>query len=146
MSTQEKFVGLFSYNVLSTCCSIKELVMAGSPKDSEPEFIEVSPRGSSIRQLRPVVFTSFLASSRMEFWMVIEPSSIISNPSISSISQSVRDRDMTCRLSGCEDGIERAHLCPRSTIEWFKSQEMHRHNINHSLTGASSVDVLAIPM
>lgn len=31
-------------------------------------------------------------------------------PSISSVSQAVRDRDGSCRLSGYRDGIERAHL------------------------------------
>jgi hypothetical protein len=69
--------------------------------------------------------------------------SFVSNPSVSSMSQAIRDRDVTCRLSGYEDGIERAHLCPRSAIEWFNNQEMDRYNINQSLSGASSVDDLA---
>jgi len=66
--------------------------------------------------------------------------SIFPVPSISSVSQAVRDRDGSCRLSGYRDGIERAHLCPRSEVEWFTQQEMDRYNISRSLVGAGLVD------
>ncbi len=69
--------------------------------------------------------------------------SFVSNPSVSSMSQAIRDRDLTCRLSRDEDGLERAHLCPQSALEWFNNQEMDRYNINQSLSGANSVDDLA---
>ncbi|KAJ9634508.1 hypothetical protein H2199_008965 [Coniosporium tulheliwenetii] len=61
-------------------------------------------------------------------------------PSISSVSQAVRDRDGSCRLSGYQDGIERAHLCPRSEVQWFTQQEMDRYNISGSLVGLGLVD------
>ena len=64
-------------------------------------------------------------------------------PSLSSVSQAVRDRDVGCRLSGYQDGIERAHLCPRSELEWFTKQEMDRYNTNQSLSGANLVDDMA---
>jgi hypothetical protein len=51
------------------------------------------------------------------------PSSFVLNPSVSSMSQAVRDRDVTCRLSWYEDGIKRAHLCPRSEVEWFQRSQ-----------------------
>jgi HNH endonuclease len=89
----------------------------------------------SFPHLNPPPRWGFSGSSNMP--------SFVSNPSVSSMSQAIRDRDVTCRLSGYEDGIERAHLCPRSAIEWFNNQEMDRYNINQSLSGASSVDDLA---
>lgn len=67
-------------------------------------------------------------------------SSILPIPSLSNASQAVRDRDRSCRLSDYRDGIERAHLCPRSEVEWFTQQEMDRYNISRSLVGAGLVD------
>ncbi|KIW21789.1 uncharacterized protein PV07_12784 [Cladophialophora immunda] len=49
-----------------------------------------------------------------------------SSASVSSMSQAVRDRDKTCRVTGWADGMERAHLRPRAT-----------------LSGATSVDDMA---
>ncbi|KAL2357354.1 hypothetical protein BJ546DRAFT_802070, partial [Cryomyces antarcticus] len=66
--------------------------------------------------------------------------SIFPVPSISGVSQAVRDRDGSCRLSGYRDMIERAHLCPRSDVEWFTQQKMDTYNISGSLVGAGLVD------
>lgn len=66
--------------------------------------------------------------------------SLFPRPSISSVSQAVRDRDGSCRLSGYQDGLERAHLCPRSELQWFKQQEMDRYNLNKTLTILSLTD------
>ncbi|TIA35912.1 hypothetical protein D6C78_05798 [Aureobasidium pullulans] len=63
--------------------------------------------------------------------------------SISSASQAVRDRDGSCRLSGFGDQIERAHLCPRSEVEWFLDQDMDRYNDSRSLMGNNVIDDLS---
>ena len=55
----------------------------------------------------------------------------------------MRDRDERCRLTRDGDGIERAHLCPRSAADWFTREEMERYNMSTTLSGATSVDDMA---
>jgi hypothetical protein len=64
---------------------------------------------------------------------------VLPPPSVSSMSQAVKNRDCSCRLSGYQDQIECAHLCPRAELMWFRQQEMERYNIRQSLTGAALV-------
>jgi hypothetical protein len=68
---------------------------------------------------------------------------VLPPPSVSSISQAIRDRDRSCRLSGYQDQIECAYLCPRSELPWFRQQEMERYNTRQSMAGAALVDDLA---
>ena len=70
-------------------------------------------------------------------------SSSFSNASVSSMSQAVKDRDEGCLMTGWRDGIERAHLCPRSIWSWFAREELERYNIRTNLSGATSVDDMA---
>lgn len=59
------------------------------------------------------------------------------------MSQAVRDRDVTCRVTDWADGIERAHLCARKAWEWFTREELERYNTRANLSGATSVDDMA---
>ncbi|KAI1620186.1 hypothetical protein EDD37DRAFT_189074 [Exophiala viscosa] len=45
-------------------------------------------------------------------------SAIHAVPSVSNLSQAIRDRDIRCILSGYQDGLETAYLCPRSENKW----------------------------
>lgn len=72
--------------------------------------------------------------------LTADVNSLFPVPSVSSVSQAVRDRDKSCRLTAYHDGIVRAHLTPRSEVEWFIQQEMDRYNISRSLVGKALVD------
>ena len=77
-------------------------------------------------------------------WTFDDPeSSFYSSASVSSMSQAVKDRDMTCRVTRWADGIERAHLCPRSALNWFTREELERYNISATLSGPTSIDDMA---
>lgn len=69
--------------------------------------------------------------------------SFYSNASVSSMSQAVRDRDVTCRVTDWADGTERAHLCARKALDWFTREELERYNTRTNLSGATSVDDMA---
>ncbi|KAI9760989.1 MAG: hypothetical protein M1840_002160 [Geoglossum simile] len=52
----------------------------------------------------------------------------------SALTSAVISRDGSCRISGCRDGVECAHLCPRTEDEWFTSNGMAQYNLNHFLS------------
>lgn len=66
------------------------------------------------------------------------------NYTASDISQFVRARDGSCRVSGYCDGIECAHLCPKAELTWFKQQYMSRYNLNSRLNDDDSANTLAL--
>ncbi|KAL1970664.1 hypothetical protein VTN77DRAFT_4308 [Rasamsonia byssochlamydoides] len=46
----------------------------------------------------------------------------------SSVSLAVIARDKKCCVSGFQDGLERAHLCPQAEKEWFRQNDMQEYN------------------
>ena len=50
------------------------------------------------------------------------------------------DRDMTCSVIRCPDGVERAHLCPRSATGCFTREVLERHDKSASISGDTSID------
>ena len=71
-------------------------------------------------------------------------SSFYSSASVSSMSQAVRDRDMACRVTRWADGMERAHLCPRSAVGWFTREELERYNIRSTLLVDDMANAVAL--
>jgi len=70
--------------------------------------------------------------------------SIISNtPSVSSVSAAVISRDRACVISNHRDCIERAHLCPRHELDWFRKNGMRRYNARLDISGDFITDDIA---
>lgn len=63
--------------------------------------------------------------------------------SVSAISSAVIARDRCCSLSGYRDLLERAHLCPRSEIDWFQTNGMDQYNNQLELPGDVITDDMA---
>jgi HNH endonuclease len=59
-------------------------------------------------------------------WTRTTVPSIIDSTSNNSIA--VIARDKKCCVSGYQDGLERAHLCPQAEKEWFTENNMHKYN------------------
>ena len=55
------------------------------------------------------------------------------NVSSSNLSTAIIGRDRSCQVTGYHDGLEAAHLCPRSELAWFSNNEMARYNLNQQL-------------
>ena len=60
-----------------------------------------------------------------------------STVSQSALSALVKARDVSCRISSHETGVELAHLCPRNEIEWFLRNQMYCWNSVQGLDGDS---------
>jgi len=65
----------------------------------------------------------------------IQPSSPTSGRSYapSNFSTAIITQNITCRMSGIEEGTEAAHLCPRSELEWSWRNQMSIYNTSPSL-------------
>ncbi|GAB7354924.1 hypothetical protein MBLNU459_g5549t1 [Dothideomycetes sp. NU459] len=61
-------------------------------------------------------------------------------PSSSTLTAAVLRRDKACIVSKLRDGVERAHLCPRSGLDWFDVNGMSQYNINRQLAQDTVVD------
>ena len=70
-------------------------------------------------------------------------SDFTSAKSVSAISSAVIARDRYCSLSGYRDLLKRAHLCPRSEIEWFQTNGMDQYNNQLELSGDVITDDMA---
>ncbi|RDW63353.1 hypothetical protein BP6252_10898 [Coleophoma cylindrospora] len=52
--------------------------------------------------------------------------------SASTLSVAVKHRDTFCRVSGCRDAVQAAHLCPVSEEQWFRKNNMGRYSSESS--------------
>jgi HNH endonuclease len=55
-------------------------------------------------------------------------------------SLAVTTRDTKCCISAFRDGIERAHLCPKSEKDWFNINNMQSYNSTMGLSGKAWID------
>lgn len=67
----------------------------------------------------------------------------INTPSVSSVSAAVINRDKSCVISKNRDYIERAHLCPRNELDWFRKNGMRRYNARLDISGDVITDDIA---
>ncbi|KEQ57882.1 uncharacterized protein M437DRAFT_29481, partial [Aureobasidium melanogenum CBS 110374] len=61
-------------------------------------------------------------------------------PSSSTLTAAVLRRDKACVISGQRDCVERAHLCPRSEVDWFDKNGMAQYNMNGQLVRDAVID------
>lgn len=54
-----------------------------------------------------------------------------------NLSQTIIDRDSTCRISDYGDALEAAHLCPTNVDTWWRGNRMSRYCKNKMLPSAS---------
>lgn len=64
-------------------------------------------------------------------------------PSASAATAAVLARDRICLLTGEGDSLDRAHICPRNTQEWFHKNNMQQYNDRQDLSGDGITDDLA---
>ena len=46
----------------------------------------------------------------------------------SQLSTALRTRDKSCRITGCQEGTQVAHICPQSELDWWLSNSMSNYN------------------
>lgn len=68
---------------------------------------------------------------------------VTNTPSVSSVSAAVINRDRSCIVSSYRDYIERAHLCPRHELDWFRKNGMRRYNARLDISGDFITDDIA---
>jgi hypothetical protein len=68
---------------------------------------------------------------------------IVNTPSVSSASAAVINRDKSCVISKNRDYIERAHLCPRNELDWFRKNGMRQYNARLDISGDVITDDVA---
>ncbi|KAG9659992.1 hypothetical protein KCU76_g19642, partial [Aureobasidium melanogenum] len=61
-------------------------------------------------------------------------------PSSSTLTAAVLRRDKACVISDQRDCVERAHLCPRSEVNWFDKNGMVQYNMNSQLVRDAVID------
>lgn len=65
-------------------------------------------------------------------WRTLEslstPSRILS---ASSLTTALTIRDASCRMSGCTEGTQVAHICPRQEVDWYQRNQMSRYHNSH---------------
>ena len=61
-------------------------------------------------------------------------------PTPSGLSGYIRARDNCCIVTGYEDYVEKAHLCPKQEFPWFISNGMGKYNDNRDLSGGWLMD------
>ena len=73
----------------------------------------------------------------------VTPRLLPSVPSVSSATAAILSRDKACILSKDIDYRERAHLCPRNEIIWFRKNGMASYNIRQGISGNHLTDDIA---
>ncbi|CAL3966475.1 unnamed protein product [Diplocarpon coronariae] len=51
--------------------------------------------------------------------------------SASSLTTALAIRDASCRITGCTEGTQVAHICPRVEAEWYQRNQMSQYHNNH---------------
>lgn len=49
----------------------------------------------------------------------------------SSLTTALTLRDVSCRISGCTEGTQVAHICPRQEADWYQRNQMSRYHNSH---------------
>ncbi|KAF1993929.1 hypothetical protein P154DRAFT_448872 [Amniculicola lignicola CBS 123094] len=47
----------------------------------------------------------------------------------SNLTLALQARDVSCRITGCREGTQVAHICPQKEIEWWHGNGMSRYNV-----------------
>lgn len=59
---------------------------------------------------------------------------------LSSLYPALVFRDSSCPMSGCKEGTQAAHICPRGEVEWFRRNQMSQYNLNPLMSGNQALD------
>ena len=52
----------------------------------------------------------------------------------SNLSLALQERDYSCRISGCREETQIAHLCPQKETDWWYANSMSRYNVGSANT------------
>ena len=69
-----------------------------------------------------------------ESWKRITPDTALPARSLatSNFTFAVQTRDASCRITGCRDETQAAHICPLNEAEWWYANAMTRYNVGCS--------------
>lgn len=59
---------------------------------------------------------------------------------VSNATNAILRRDGNCRMTGQRDYMEKAHICPRSELAWFRENNMSQYNTNSMLSPEFATD------
>lgn len=62
----------------------------------------------------------------------------------SNLSNALRERDGSCRVSGWVDGAQVAHLCPKQADRWWRRNGMARYNMSSSSNSNDPANTLLL--
>ncbi|OAF60149.1 hypothetical protein VC83_02784 [Pseudogymnoascus destructans] len=68
-------------------------------------------------------------------WTQTAPPELLEQPqtySVSSLTMALRQRDVTCRITGYREGLQTAHVCPQAEEDWYLRNSMPRYNSGNS--------------
>lgn len=52
----------------------------------------------------------------------------------SNLTLALQARDVSCRITGCKEGTQVAHICPQKEAEWWYENDMSRYNLGPANT------------
>ncbi|PVH91208.1 hypothetical protein DM02DRAFT_706327 [Periconia macrospinosa] len=52
----------------------------------------------------------------------------------SNLTLALQARDVSCRITGCKEGTQVAHICPQKEAEWWYENDMSRYNLGSANT------------
>ncbi|KAH8712037.1 hypothetical protein GQ44DRAFT_625931 [Phaeosphaeriaceae sp. PMI808] len=52
----------------------------------------------------------------------------------SNLTLALQARDVSCRITGCREGTQVAHICPQKEVEWWYENGMSRYNFGSANT------------
>ncbi|EGX87738.1 hypothetical protein CCM_09360 [Cordyceps militaris CM01] len=73
-----------------------------------------------------------------------EPIQQLQMYTVSGLSIALRQRDGTCRITGCQEGVQTAHVCPRAEEDWYLRNGMSRYNYGNSDSAHNIANVLLL--
>ena len=62
----------------------------------------------------------------------------------SSLSLTLQMQDVSCRITGCKEGTQVAHLCPQKENDWWNKNLMSRYNMGEGHTLEDSSNALLL--
>lgn len=68
-------------------------------------------------------------------WTQTAPPELFEQPqtySVSGLTTALRQRDVTCRITGYREGLQTAHVCPQAEEDWYLRNSMSRYNSGNS--------------
>jgi hypothetical protein len=81
-------------------------------------------------------------------WQQLAPESNIASSSIalapSNLTTALLLRDGSCRLSGCREQLQVAHVVPQSEVDWWRANDMSRYNTGSAATLDDTANALLL--